>query len=322
MLSKILRDSYYAQYAVSLDESGRLNLTYNNEVFSIYNNNDQTLTVNFCSAIAYAIYSAGVKIKLDLSNLKEITAASSVLLFAEVNRWQLVYGGDIIVIVLPEDKIARKTFLRSQLWEAIKPGAEAKSSRLTEYGFPFSTNNDYGVHILKTLEGLELDKIPNESIEHFRRGCSEAILNVKNHAYQTDTDIGRRWWQLCYHNTEQRKIYLIVHDRGMGIPKTLKNNPKLSNNLPLLSQPSASINHGELINLSMKRGISRHYDDPVRGQGSEDIKRPVQLVSEGTAKLEVWSSKGQWRFLNGSVPQYCDRTVAIPGTIVEWIYEY
>ena len=102
MLSKILRDSYYAQYAVSLDESGRLNLTYNNEVFSIYNNNDQTLTVNFCSAIAYAIYSAGVKIKLDLSNLKEITAASSVLLFAEVNRWQLVYGGDIIVIVLPE----------------------------------------------------------------------------------------------------------------------------------------------------------------------------------------------------------------------------
>ncbi len=106
-------------------------------------------------------------------------------------------------------------------------------------------------------------------------GINEAMLNVKNHAYETPelqiiTEMmgGKRWWQCSWFDPKGDRVVFIICDLGMGIATSYTNENWIAQH---------SLYSNRTVVEALTSGNSR-YRKPGRGNGSEDIKRPVAMA--------------------------------------------
>ena len=301
-------------------EGGKLVLTPLDSTLCIYDEKFRKSTIIFCNSIALALSRYEVSLLLDFSAVKSFSAAASVLVFAEITRWQLAVGDNVLTCKLPKDKDMLAQFVSSGFWSAIKPGASRKLERIAREHSPYSTNTIFDRHMQSTIKAISADDLSYQDLQHFQRGLQEAVLNVMHHAYITPPVFGNRWWQLCYHDVSNRKIYVIVHDRGEGIPETISKVAKVPGAALMLSPLSMQFD-SYWISRAMTRGVTRYVDKKHRGQGSEDLKRPVENIKSAITSLAVWSGRGEWFYSKDEVTVR-DFEFPISGTMVEWLYEY
>jgi hypothetical protein len=152
------------------------------------------------------------------------------------------------------------------------------------------------------------------------RGISEAITNVKNHAYSKSRRDGlegesvRNWWMFSRESVDS--LYLGVCDLGIGIPRSLP--PMYPKELIAQAMTVASLgkrpHDGAMIAAAMELSRSRMLE-ANRGKGFRDMLNLANNVANST--FWVFSNRGLYRYRNGheKVLNFRD---SILGTIVIW----
>ncbi|PKF60641.1 hypothetical protein CW745_14010 [Psychromonas sp. psych-6C06] len=292
--------------------NGRFHLTAPQSL-CIYGD-DISETLKYLSIIGDFTVNKGQPLHLDFSEVLKLTAAASVMLFAEITRAQLATNkSDIITISPPTDKTQRRIFIGSGLFKAIKPGGESKLENLVLSKNIYQSGIDPAKFSLSVLEQIKSSGI-NLSPHHkriFSRGVQEAMLNVIHHAYDgfsSDplTGIGRRWWHAIIVNREKNRIAFIIYDKGQGIANSMS----ASTSLPLF-------NHGECIKHVLPRGVSRFTDQPERGKGTQDILQVTEI--EDNSMIVIYSDHGRYMEDKKTGLSEClHMKCSVHGTLIEW----
>ena len=301
------------------------------EFICIYNLAYIYTTYDLLYKINSEVFDNDVIVHLDLSDVKLITAAASVLLFATVNTCQLANKNpNQIRCIFPKDKVneaGHNCIVKTGLARALHSGSILKLKDLVTSEVYFQSEINAGRHISHTVDFLtsKVD-LSAEQFEMLSSAITEAMLNVSHHAYKDPTFIGpiaecpihpkkeflvdrqgERWWQCAWYN-EQDKIWVfIICDLGLGIPETY-----------LANKPNNKEPFSTILKEAFTIGNSR-YIGQGRGNGSENIKSPVGLSCKKTESLLVYSGGIRYEY-NSEMeePKVNDLNKFFSGTLVEW----
>lgn len=262
-------------------------------------------------------------ITVDFSQVTNLTAAASLLMFAVITKCQICrIDPDIINVVLPIDKNMRTLFIESGLWNGIKPGGISKVRKLID------ANNQYLSGSKEIIENVEkimpstLINLHNQNVKFtkdrsilFTKGIGEAILNVGYHAYlgkknentlEKFSRLGKeRWWQCCWHDQINNKLVFLIYDDGVGIATTLKE-----------KFPDIIDDH-EMIKKAMTKGVSRS-PKISRGKGSNDIIQATCIFPN--SHVIIMSGNGQYMHDNTGVKSK-ELPFTLKGTLVQWVVD-
>jgi anti-sigma regulatory factor (Ser/Thr protein kinase) len=279
-------------------------------------NYDHTnLTIKFLNTISDVTLKQNGRLHIDFSKTTRITAAASVLIFAEITRVQLFTNiSDAITFNLPKDKECARLFRTSGLFKAIMPGTSRKMAKLFDEDHTYQTGTDPNKFLISTQmnlfkSGLELSKPEAKLISV---GIQEAMLNVIHHAYCNYADqhsgIGSRWWQLINCDTKQKNVTFIICDKGISIPLTIS------------EQTQNHMSHADAIEFAFREGVTR-FIGTTRGKGSQDIIDAAKIKDNST--LLVMSGKGVY-FIDGVTNKKLKSELPYPinGTLIEWSIPY
>ena len=294
---------------------------YSPEKLCIYDEGCNFITYQFIEYVEKIVIENGNEVVIDFKNLKFITAAASLLIFAKISKCQICSKSpNSVDIKLPEDKDVKRTFTNSGLWHGIKPGGIGKIRKLID------TNNQYlsgseqivdnvGKIIPATMLSLSQQGVkfssPNTVI--FTRGIQEAILNIKYHAYDKkvlppnfDTLGSSRWWQCCWLDSTRNNLVFIIYDDGIGIAETLAN-----------IYEDIDSDH-ELIEKAMTIGVSQ-TQEVSRGKGSNDIIKSASVFPN--SHLVIYSGNGYYKNDESGITTR-KTAFKLKGTLVQWVLNY
>lgn len=266
---------------------------------------------------------------LDLRPLRTITPAGALMLAAELDRWGRIHGRKVRAY----DAEAWDPSVRATLWNMGFFGLF--DSRTANYGAP---DADLKMIFLPLYGGENTDGRPflilRELIERHTgklrnrlsiyQGVSEAITNVRQHAYKTRKGL-KRWWMSASFDKERSALTIMVLDHGRGIPATLGRRGAKENVRQYLKSLGPIINDdGKMIEAATQLGRSSVEED-YRGHGlTRDICQIVNTFG-GRARLRIFSNKGQYVFTRDSPGKTSVQTTtkkySLQGTFVEWRFE-
>ena len=160
---------------------------------------------------------------------------------------------------------------------------------------------------------------------------SEAILNVRNHAYKGMTR-GRlpfRWWISVSYDDAKSELGIIIFDHGYGIPRTMKASTKFARIRRLMSIREGGWSEESRLCVAFERyrrknGTARPFVEG-RGHGCEDIARLIQKtdanrVREGS-QLSVISGMARYDLVNTIIAGRGEAKaleLKLQGTLIEW----
>ena len=288
------------------------------EFFSLYSDEEFEYSINFIEKIQKTL-ERKEKILLDFNNTKNITAAAMLRLQAEVSTWQRYYNRRLVKTRSGTAISTVKTILKD-------------SGFLSEYDDPESTPRKEKILTMRTGTNARghLNSITNTMNECFYSGelseeeqsdlyrsISEAMLNVSQHAYNTDSDlenkIGKRWWIYAQQFTNQ--LYIAFFDRGVGIPETLPRHGQWEN-IRSLGKVIGLNDDAAMIQAAMKFGRSQARQ-AGRGLGLQDILKFATESPEGV--LWIFSRRGLYKYeKNKENPTLVDYPKSIGGTLIQW----
>ncbi|HGO5823359.1 TPA: hypothetical protein ACK3JW_001025 [Mannheimia haemolytica] len=262
----------------------------------------------------------GVDITIDLSNTIDAYAETTLVLFAQIHsmrcRNRTKKKQNHIQIIYPtqdSNPNGYALFISTGLHSALEASSEEDIIALTtRNNFYQSGNSDrFDDMVLSNWEMILREEISIEQQFLLHQGVSEAILNVKNHAYITKRSlcnkIGKgRWWQCSWYQRSKRTFVFLVYDMGCGI---------------LGSYSKGNLTDTECLREAMTEGYTR-YNNRKRGKGSENIKQVISQNVE-TERLTVYTDNLIYLFqYNDGIAS--DRCVTsqvlapINGTLVVW----
>ncbi|QHQ15790.1 hypothetical protein GMW39_07820 [Pectobacterium parmentieri] len=289
----------------------------------IYKTEYRSETLNFLNKIDTLVILKKKKIVVDLRMVQYATAAASLLFFAIVNRAQLfVQDSSAIRFLFPKKKdneLGHRYIIRTALSKALLANTFDKITDLAKEDVYFQSGVDPDKHLFSTLQML--DKIANLSVEQLSllsMGIGEAMLNVSHHAYESAGDVsfslhlnylgGRRWWQCSWFNPEKDNAVFIICDLGLGIAKSYNS----------LRDDNRAEDETATIKEALSSGKSK-FIGLGRGNGSEDIKRPVGKGCTQNETLLVFSGNSQYYYTSETKDPVCYHlNEFIPGTLVQW----
>ncbi|MDC6382800.1 hypothetical protein BW687_021775 [Pseudomonas graminis] len=182
------------------------------------------------------------------------------------------------------------------------------------------------------------DRMSPDKEHVYGDAVSETINNVRLHAYPNQSNDKKRWWLMC--NTFGKKLYLAIYDCGVGIPKTVVEQPwffplmkytdpdlyaKITEEIPDFEKSGVQIavpvrvSDERLIYFSMQNDVSGTQKEK-HGQGSKSIKALVNDTDGGV--LWVFSNNGLYTFTQKDQrPREAKLRSKFPGTLVQWNIE-
>ena len=285
----------------------------------IYSEDSRASTLNFLNFIDHHVILQNSDLTVDLSMVKDATAAASVLLFAIVNRAQFfAKNSKVIRFIWPKkdsNSEGHRWIVATGLSKALVARDIGKLEVLTKEGQYFQSSVQPYEHLIATVAMLQKSAVLNEpQLDLLTTAISEAMLNVLHHAYEDDDFNdqlqilkGKRWWQCAWFDENTNAVVFIICDLGLGICKSYENGKVINS----LDQP-------KLVFEALSLGNSR-YRGSGRGNGSEDIKRPIGAGCAESETLLVFT--GHTRYIYNSfddVPSCEYVKEYIPGTLVEW----
>lgn len=268
---------------------------------------------------------------VDLRPLRTITPAGALMLAAELDRWGRIHGRKARAY----DAEAWDPSVRATLWHMGFFGLFESKSKEANFG---ADESDLKMIFLPLYGGEDTNGRPflnlRDMIERHTgklrnrlsiyQGVSEAITNVRQHAYRERSGL-KRWWMSASFDKERSALTIMVLDHGRGIPSTLGRRGAKESIRQYLKSLGPIINDdGKMIEAAMQLGRSSVEED-YRGHGlSRDIRQIVNTFS-GRARLRIFSNKGQYVFTrDGSgrtSVQTTTKKYSLQGTFVEWRFE-
>lgn len=264
---------------------------------------------------------------VDLSNVKNITAAASLLLFATINTCQLTAENpNQVRCIFPSIKLnpeGHRYIVKTGLSRALHSGSISKLDDLVQSGVLFQSETNPSKHMRHTAERLIKDsEMSSDQFQLITSAIAEAMLNVYHHAYKNPKNdkeiakvkqsivqsIGERWWQCGWHDPKSNKWVFIICDIGIGIPGSYVGQDQA------LSTEAAAV----AMEAAFTQGNSR-FIGQGRGNGSEDMKRAIGTGCSQSETLLVYS--GGIKYIFGSElkePDIVPLEKFFNGTLVEW----
>ncbi|MBL0460809.1 ATP-binding protein [Aeromonas dhakensis] len=255
-------------------------------------------------------------ITLDLRRTEKVTGAAALMLFAHVNTLQLKHGSRSRVKCLfpdsKENENGHNDIVKTRLSRALSSGSVAELEQLVLEGTPFQSSNDPSVHASRTVKYLT-DKLglrkTDQLVLTLTAAISEAMLNVVHHAYDFAPsiftgDLQSRWWQYANFDRKNNRFVFLIYDLGLGIIKSYKSSTNRHQDDAFLLEEALSF------------GCSRFSKtQPWRGNGSEDIKHPVNLGES----LFIYCENLRYIYRGDPTSAKIDRTLCkLDGNLIEW----
>jgi hypothetical protein len=295
----------------------------------IYNSSKAGPSFAFFDKINELAVKKGNQLLIDLSDVKEITAAASLVLFATANTAQLwAKTSNNVLFRFPREEKNPEGYLciiKTGLARALHSGSEEKLRDLVVKGIFFQSSTNPAAHLISTLKFLtkEVD-FTDDQMMLLSSGISEAMLNVSHHAYKDPLNnnkdaihkskewlverIGERWWQCAWYDELDKSWVFIICDLGIGIPKSFKNKNYIDS---VFEVPG-------YLRDAFTLGASR-YDGGGRGNGSEDMKRLITSFGSYEESLLVYSGGAQYYFSSKmTTPNIDHLSHYFHGTLIEW----
>lgn len=297
-------------------------------------------TLSFFREIETKLYAENVRIHIDLSGVKQFTAEASLFFFATISNAKLRLNDPKVVQFTWPQKVnnpqGHKAIIATGLAAALLANSVSDLDQLTIDERFFQSSVDPEKQLISTRAFLlkNMDKPLNENqFGLLTAAIGEAMINVKHHAYELDQSLelksylgGSRWWQCSWYHPDWDALFFIICDLGCGVIDSYKSSH---------SDISTHKTEPDILREAFSEGFSR-FIDQGRGNGSEDIKRPI---TEGQGmndvkyeKLRVFSGYSQYEYTiqNGKPIIKCNTVSSIisndlskassllPGTIIEW----
>jgi hypothetical protein len=290
------------------------------EKLCIYEDQWSYITYQFLDYIHKVIFEYKISLTVDFSDLKNLSAAASLLVFARITKCQIcIHEPSAIKVIPPEDKEARKMFTQSGLWAGVKSGGISKVRKLIDSNNQYMSGSNapienYSKVLVATILNLinQGVKFNTQAVHTFTRGVQEAILNVDYHAYDNAPlskqfeELGdSRWWQCSWLDKINNQLVFIIYDDGTGIVNSLKEQ------FPTLSD-------SEVLEKAMTIGVTKTLE-PSRGKGSGNIiKTSCEFPN---SHLVIMSGVGYYLHDENGVTLK-ELPFNLHGTIVQWVLHY
>lgn len=208
--------------------------TSNGESIVIINAPENFTVYNFPSNFEYSIlfllnlekYGNQLDVKkivVNFSHTKTIKAAAVVLLFAVIEKIIQDKKKKVTIEFLGSNKYTLKIMNYIQ---------ESGLSSLCKTGKPENCFNRQYLHIISGQGGAYRDEIVDFIMEKiyannmnavlenaYSSAIQEAINNVAAHAYEKN-EATKKWWVKCSYIKNEKQLYLVIYDSGIGIPET------------------------------------------------------------------------------------------------------
>jgi hypothetical protein len=279
-------------------------------------------TLNFLNTIDTKLLVHEDSIILDLTKVEFATAAASLLMFAIINRAQLLRNdANVVRFRFPSKNInpqGHSFIVKTGLARALNSGSIEKLEELRTDEQFFQSSAEPMVHLFSTIDMLQSKaKLNEEQLLLLSSGISEAMLNVSHHAYENsqfesfNALIGKRWWQCAWFDPSTDSAFFIIYDLGVGIFGSFTGN--LNGSIP-----KSPAYEAEIIQKAFTLGQTR-FNLPERGKGSEDIKAPIRSTQAKRESLLVYSGRAEYTFESGNQrPQARSVPELVPGTLIQW----
>lgn len=298
------------------------------KLLCIYDEEGKHTTLQFLKKLDSALRDTDAQILIDLSLVELASASASVILFAFINRAQLLSDNPSnIRIMLPKSSSeGYRWIVQTGLSKALFAYNRQKLKILQDTNRFFQSPEsafDSAITIRKLLTDISESDLPDELMEHIEIAISEAILNVSHHAYEDRNgqilkdEIGPRWWQCAWSTEEEnvKTVVFIIYDVGQGI------NSSYTTGRANSTMTSGSAVQQQILAEAMSLGRTRFGENSGRGKGSEDIKYAAQTNFVIESELLVVSGSCAYN-IKSNQPGY--HTVwlqqSLPGTLLEWSF--
>lgn len=253
----------------------------------------------------------GKEVVIDFSRTKWVTALSAVYLYSEIER-----------VSMKESMVHIQGMPHSQVRDAL--GVTGILALCGHSALPDSSHipvlrgkdDDHLPVIIKYLMGIALFQKqlittdPYHAERLVNKAISEAMLNVKQHAYPQN-ELNDFWWATA--TIIENNLHIALCDRGVGIPKTLAGKGRFKTVLASL-KPNPS--DAEMIKAAMEytRSSRRVHGG---GLGSRDIQQLVLDAHEG--HLTIISGKGYYCLRGKNNDQIAQKIgYDVAGTLIHW----
>lgn len=286
----------------------------------VYSDEDRSETLIFLKKIDVIVIKNGENLTLDFTNVEYASAAATVLLFAIVSRAQLLTKNhSALRFKFPkkeENPNGHRWIVSTGLSAALVANTFKKLEKLVDEKRLYQSAVEPFDHWLKTVMTIqEKALLEPDAFALMSSALNEAILNVSYHAYESsefDAQLkefgGKRWWQCSWYSKEKNTVVFIICDLGLGIHKSFS--PALMQTVPVPETKS--------VETALSSGQSR-YLNAGRGNGSEDIKRPIGSGCAESERLLVLTGHARYRYNSSDGMPTCERLPEhIPGTLIEW----
>lgn len=286
----------------------------------IYSDDSRYETLVFLKQIDNEGVLNSKKIEIHLDKVEFASAAASLLFFAIVNRAQLLTEDpNLFKFRWPKKDTnaeGHRWVVQTGLSVALLAGTEERMSSLVAERRFFQTAVEPYSHLASTIQVLQLKaSLNDEQHSLLEVAIGEALLNVSHHAYECSSfsqDLslmkGKRWWQCAWFSEEENTVVFIICDLGSGIYKTFSPN----------DNSNSYENQVSSITKAMLVGQSR-FVGSGRGNGSEDIKRPIGTGCGDSETLLVLTGNVRYSYNSNQPQPFCEKiSEYIPGTLLEW----
>ncbi|MFA0263180.1 hypothetical protein AB4497_12045 [Vibrio cyclitrophicus] len=289
----------------------------------VYSDAHRANTLSYLGYIEHQVLVERKNILVDLSEVEMVTAAASLLLFSYVNRAHLLTGSIATIgFIFPkqsDNEEGHRWVVKTGLSRALKSGTLDKLDSLVIDQQFFQSSATPEIHLFTTIEMLqERAQLDYEQFSLLTSAISEAMLNVKHHAYLSDrfaefvSLLGQRWWQCAWFDSERNSIVFIIYDFGLGVYESYTGSRSFN---------AGTQDQNSSVQEAFQQGRSR-LGWSGRGNGSQDIKRPVFEANSGCyEELLVYTGNVRYEYTSDHSEQVREVVRAseyMPGTLIQW----
>ena len=263
---------------------------------------------------------------VDFRTIQYVSSDAALLLAATLDMWQRSTNMRLTTYYSRKWAPAvTNVFAELGLFELLKTNNPPKSRRV---------RNPNGFQILELRSGIGSDGSLADTLadsmaniagpivgrQTLYVGLTEAMTNVAQHAYPNSGDDGarpdyNRWWMTGSYDPANKRMKVLILDRGAGIPNTLPHSSVWERVAALLAKLTNS-NDADMIEAAVEVGRSSTRQT-YRGQGLDDIRQFVESSPGG--RLRILSGRGEVTYHQGkALPVKITHREPMPGTLIEW----
>ena len=282
-------------------------------------------TNNFFIALRRAAERPRDFLEINFTTLRNIGPAAALVLASELHCWQLNRLRRIRVVDIEDWHPGIAVLLYQMglfgLVNVVNPPVFRPTPNFPLHFIRFRSDK-IAVGSAATRLRTDLEKLTGKipSWSHLYRGLTEAMTNVRQHAYPDSLESNaqvktNRWWMFGAFAEDQKILTCVFFDRGVGIPATLPNKFTMEHLASFFEKFGLTQNDASMIEAAMELGRTqtgaRH-----QGRGLADIKHVVGQTPNG--KLRILSGRGQYTFAGKDPADTKTLPSSIDGTLIQW----